>query len=119
MRKLFWVLLCLLPSLAWAEPLTVNYTEPAAQAGALASTKIYWCIGSSCTNFVLARKTDNTFAIQASDDGNGGDAKSIDISIPLNEADLPITVRIAVTSVNTSGNETDKTAVTATHTFSP
>lgn len=101
-----------------AEPINVSYTEPAGQSGALASTKIYWCKGSSCTNFQLARKTDGTQAVQVSDDGNGGDAKSVDISIPLNESELPVTIRVAVTSVSTSGNETTLTSVTATHTFS-
>lgn len=101
-------LLCTFPLLVRAESLQVNYTEPTATA-TLAYTTISWCKGASCTNWLPVSRV-------ASDDGNGADAKSITINIPLNQSELPVTVRVRVTATDTAGNETS--GVIDTHTFS-
>ena len=94
-------------SIVYAEQITVNYTEPTASA-TLAHTTVYWCRGATCTNYTVASK-------QVSDDGNGGDAKSIPINVPLTAGTLPLTIRVRVTATDTSGNET--AGATSTHTF--
>lgn len=94
---------------AWAEPLNVDYTEPV-EAGTLAYTTVYWCRGATCTNWTMASQ-------QPSDDGNGGDSKSIQIPIPLTAGTLPVTIRVRVTATNTSQNES--LAIIDTFTFSP
>jgi hypothetical protein len=109
-------LLLALPSLALAEQLTVAYTEPTA-SGTLARTTIYWCMGATCTDWREATLPNGSTARQASDDGNGGDAKSIPILIELRGGTLPQTVRIKVDVTDTSGNTTAG-AITS-HTFNP
>lgn len=94
---------------AYSEQLTVDYTEPTASA-TLAHTTVYWCRGATCTNWTVASK-------QLSDNGNGGDAKSVTIQIPLTAGTLPVTIRVRVTATSTSQNET--AGVFDTHTFSP
>ena len=111
MMRWIFILVCMLlgTTVARAEPLTVEYTEPTATA-TLAYTSIYWCKGATCTSWILATRV-------VSDNGNGGDFKSIQIQIPLTADELPVTVRVRVTATDTSGNETAGTTP-ASHTFS-
>ena len=109
-----WILVACVVLVWWAVPvgaeqLTVDYTEPTASA-TLAHTTVYWCRGATCTNWTVASK-------QLSDNGNGGDAKSVAIQIPLTAGTLPVTIRVRVTATSTSQNET--AGVFDTHTFSP
>ena len=102
-----------LVSLAAAEIVTVSYTEPVVTGGLpapLSYTTIYWCQGASCTDW---HKEDN--AIQRSDDGVGGDAKSVALIVRLTQGTLPITIRVKVTATDQNYNETS--GVIATHTF--
>lgn len=92
-----------------AEPATISWTEPAA-AGTLAFTTMYWCIGTGCTDW----KTGPEFK-KTSDNGNGGDAKSVVLQVEIREEDLPVVLRVRVTTTSTSNNET--TGVIVEHTF--
>lgn len=92
-----------------AEQITVNYTETTAPS-TLLHTTVYWCRGATCTNWTPAGK-------QLSDNGSGGDAKSVPIQVPLTAGTLPITIRIRVTGTSTTGNET--AGAFTTHTFNP
>lgn len=94
-------------ALSQAEQLTVNYTEPSA-AGTLARTTVYWCRGSTCTDW-------KPCGARASDNGNGSDPQSVPCQIPLTAGTLPQTIRVRVTATDTSGNES--AGATATHTF--
>ena len=108
------ILLCLASSVA-AEIVTVSYTEPVVTGGLpapLSHTTIYWCQNTSCTDW---HKEDN--AIQRSDDGVGGDAKSVALIVRLTQGTLPITIRVKVTATDRNYNETS--GVIAEHTFSP
>lgn len=102
--------------LSSAEQITVEYTEPVA-SGTLARTTIYWCSGATCTNWREATLANGSTARQASDDGNGGDVKSIPIQLALTAGTLPLTIRVRVTATDTSGNET--AGAITTHTFNP
>lgn len=99
--------LILLASIACAEPITADYTEPTA-SGTLAKTTVYWCRGATCTNWTIA-------STQTSDNGNGGDAKSVQFQVPLTAGTLPVTIRVRVTATDTSQNET--AGAFSTHTF--
>lgn len=106
------MLLMLLVSAVQGEQITVNYTEPVATpptTPTLARTIIFWCYGSTCENWREASR-------QESDDGNGGDAKSIPINIELIGGTLPITIRVKVAVMDTSGNITAGTITS--HAFS-
>jgi hypothetical protein len=112
------VLLILLPMMAWAEPFQINVTEPASQAGALARTCFYYCTckqASTCTCSTWV-PAGSPHCI-ASDDGNGGDTLNHTFNLPIQQGDLPVTVRYTATTVNDDGNETTRGAVVATHTF--
>jgi len=113
MRRLFLILVCLigLAHRVAAEPATVNWTEPVASA-TLAFTTVYWCLGTNCTNWVTGPELKKT-----SDNGNGGDAKSLIIVVPLVEGTLPVVLRVKVTATDINNNETS--GVIASHTFSP
>ena len=52
-----------------------------------------------------------------SDDGNGGDSKTLIINVPIYQGDLPITVNWTCTSVNNDENETTRGVVLDSHTF--
>ena len=111
MRTRLALLLCLLATPALAETITFNYTEVVASGGkTLAYSTVYWCRGATCTNWTNASK-------QLSDNGAGGDAKAIPVSIPLTAGTLPLTIRFRVTMTDTTGNET--AGAFTTHTFSP
>jgi len=94
-----------------AEPATVNWTEPAASA-TLAFTTVYWCLGTNCANWATGPELKKT-----SDNGNGGDAKSLIIVVPLVQGTLPVVFRVKVTATDVNNNETS--GVIASHTFTP
>ena len=102
------VLVCLAGQV-WAEPATITWTEPVS-AGTLAFTTVYWCLGTGCTDW----KTGPEFR-RGSDNGNGGDAKSHVLNVPLTEGTLPVVLRVKITATDTSNNET--AGVIDTHTF--
>lgn len=110
------LLLLLLPSILFAEPFSVTYTEPSDQGGTLDMTCVYYCV---CKKSTACNCTDwKRMTCVESDDGNGGDTKTdITFNIPINADDLPVTVRYAVTAINTSGNESPKAIGSTTHTF--
>jgi hypothetical protein len=95
--------------LAGAEPVLVEWTEPTASA-TLAFTTVYWCLGTGCT----AWKSGPEFR-KTSDNGNGGDAKSLTFNVPLVAGTLPVVLRVRVAATDISNNET--AGVIATHTF--
>jgi hypothetical protein len=99
-----------LASNVMAEPATVNWTEPTA-SGTLASTTVYWCLGTNCVDW----KTGPEFK-RTSDNGNGGDAKSLTFIVPLVQGSLPVILRVKVTATDTNNNETS--GVIVSHTFS-
>jgi hypothetical protein len=92
-----------------AEPVQVNFVEPSA-SGTLAYITVYWCLGTSCTDW----RTETGLRLP-SDNGNGLDPKSIIFQVPLTQGQLPVTVRAKVTATDTSGNETS--GVIVSHTF--
>jgi hypothetical protein len=104
--------LLLLLCITWvqAEPVQVDWTEPTA-SGTLAHTTVYWCLGTGCTNW-----TSGLEFRKGSDNGNGGDAKTLTFVVPLAEGTLPIVLRVKVTATSTSNNENTGTIVE--HTFS-
>lgn len=110
------LLFLLLPAIVLAEPFPVTYTEPASQSGTLDMTCVYYCAckkASSCNCTDWKRMT-------CVDGGNGdGGIEHTDVimNIPINEDDLPVTVRYAVSSVNTMGNESSKVVGSPDHTF--
>ena len=96
-----------------AEPLTLTYTEPLASATpgkTVAYTTVYWCRGATCTNWTPAQT-------RLSDNGAGGDVKSVPIQVELTAGTLPLTIRLRVTATDTTGNTT--AGAITTHTFSP
>jgi len=113
MRRFFLTCMCLIGVVCRvaAEPATVNWTEPVASA-TLAFTTVYWCLGTSCTNWVTGPELK-----KISDNGNGGDAKSLIISVPLVQGTLPVVMRAKVTATDVNNNETS--GVIVSHTFSP
>lgn len=100
----------LFAKVAMAEPATVNWTEPTASA-TLAYTTVYYCMGAGCTNWLSGTEFRKT-----SDNGNGGDAKSLTFIVPLIQDALPQTLRVRVTATDINNNETSGTI--ASHTFS-
>lgn len=102
--------LCVLVKSASAEQATTNWTEPTA-SGTLAYTTMYWCVGVGCTDW----KTGSEFR-RNSDNGNGGDAKSHVMNVPLVQGTLPQTFRVKITATDTSLNESSGTIVQ--HVFS-
>jgi len=109
----FWATLLVLTCPVSAEVIDFTYTEPLASATpgkTLAYTTSYWCRGATCTNWTPAVKV-------LSDNGAGGDTKTVPISVELTAGTLPLTVRLRVTATDTTGNTT--AGAITTHTFSP
>jgi hypothetical protein len=117
------IILLIIPSFAWAEPLTIQVTEANMSSGpligTLARTCIYYCV---CRLATTCRCEDWKPAgsphCLASDNGMGQDVKTHTFNVPIYEGDVPLVVRYTATSVNTFGNETKRGVVVSTHTYS-
>lgn len=101
------VLLCI--SNAVAESALIGWTEPTA-SGTLAYTTVYYCTGVSCVNWVTSSELR-----KKSDNGNGGDAQSLTIVVPLVQGTLPKTFRVKITATDVNQNETS--GAIQTHVF--
>lgn len=87
------------PSISRAEPFTITYNEPTANLNDCSHFNVYYCWGTTCTNWIWIAR----FAASDANCGQAGRTFVVDVPVPQDV--LPTTLRVRVRVVNTDGNE--------------